>query len=178
MMQIRQMLAANVMSGTMREAVSPVKWNIGRNCRSETAICGRIEGFVYQFFSGCVRQCSIKPPKTDGLDMNFAKFEHGLLPRIVAPLLAGLLVLAASQNKAAAATPKTFVISPSEGYGVLDCISKGSACGRVVADAWCEANGLAPRWPMARPKTSPPRFRRKRPSTTPTPDSLLISCGE
>jgi len=111
--------------------------------------------------------------------MNFAKFEHGLLPRIVVPLLAGLLVLAASQHKAAAATPKTFVISPSEGYGVLDCISNGSACGRVVADAWCEANGhgVAMAYGKAEDITaSVPKDAAL--DKTPTPDSLLISCGE
>ena len=39
---------------------------------------------------------------------------------------------------------KTFLIPAGEGYGVGDCLSEGgSACGQVVADAWCESQGFA-----------------------------------
>lgn len=117
--------------------------------------------------------------KTDGLDMNFAEFEHGLLPRIVVPLLAGLLVLAALQNKAAAAAPKTFVISPSEGYGVLDCIANGSACGRIVADAWCESHGHGAAMAYGKAEDITAAIPRDAAfDKAPAADSLLISCSE
>jgi hypothetical protein len=35
----------------------------------------------------------------------------------------------------------TFIIAGAEGYGVEDCLAEGGECGRVVADAWCEAHG-------------------------------------
>jgi hypothetical protein len=35
----------------------------------------------------------------------------------------------------------TFIIAAADGYGVEDCLAEGSECGRVVADAWCEAHG-------------------------------------
>ena len=35
----------------------------------------------------------------------------------------------------------TFVIAATSGYGVEDCLGEGGECGRVVADAWCEAHG-------------------------------------
>ena len=35
----------------------------------------------------------------------------------------------------------TFVIAGTAGYGVEDCLGEGGECGRVVADAWCEAHG-------------------------------------
>lgn len=35
----------------------------------------------------------------------------------------------------------TFTISAASGYGVEDCLAEGGECGRVVADAWCEAHG-------------------------------------
>ncbi|HEX8416185.1 MAG TPA: hypothetical protein VF641_01140 [Methylobacterium sp.] len=39
---------------------------------------------------------------------------------------------------------KTFLIPASEGYGVGECLTDGaSACGQVVANAWCEAQGFA-----------------------------------
>ena len=38
----------------------------------------------------------------------------------------------------------TFLIPASEGYGVGDCLTDASsACGQVVANAWCEAQGFA-----------------------------------
>jgi hypothetical protein len=33
------------------------------------------------------------------------------------------------------------VISDSEGYGVVECITQNRECGRIVADSWCEAHG-------------------------------------
>jgi hypothetical protein len=34
-----------------------------------------------------------------------------------------------------------FIIAATDGYGVEDCLAEGGECGRVVADAWCEAHG-------------------------------------
>ncbi|MGD0639846.1 MAG: hypothetical protein ABSC22_03775 [Roseiarcus sp.] len=35
----------------------------------------------------------------------------------------------------------SFIIAANDGYGVQDCLGEGGECGRVVADAWCEAHG-------------------------------------
>jgi hypothetical protein len=40
-----------------------------------------------------------------------------------------------------AAEGSTFLIAATAGYGVEDCLGEGGECGRVVADAWCEAHG-------------------------------------
>jgi hypothetical protein len=40
-----------------------------------------------------------------------------------------------------AAEASTFLIASTVGYGVEDCLGEGGECGRVVADAWCEAHG-------------------------------------
>lgn len=46
--------------------------------------------------------------------------------------------------KASSQMEKTFLIPASEGYGVGDCLTSGEgACGQVVANAWCEAQGFA-----------------------------------
>jgi hypothetical protein len=46
----------------------------------------------------------------------------------------------ASSTKAA----ETFLIPASDGYGVADCLAGGNLdCGRVIAAAWCEAQGFA-----------------------------------
>jgi hypothetical protein len=37
----------------------------------------------------------------------------------------------------------TFLIPASDGYGVAECLAGAEECGRVVADAWCEAHGFS-----------------------------------
>lgn len=57
---------------------------------------------------------------------------------------AGSLVVLPTAATRAAATDATFLIPAAEGYGVADCLTApGSECGRVVADAYCEAQGFA-----------------------------------
>ena len=68
--------------------------------------------------------------------MRVARFWPALGPRLVS------LMLAASQiGPGQAAAGHAFIISAAEGYGVQDCLGEGGDCGRVVADAWCEAHG-------------------------------------
>ena len=80
--------------------------------------------------------------------MRFIQFEHEILPRILLPLLGGLLALAVLQSAARAEpTPAgtgvtSFVVSAADGYGVNECIKSGDDCAKIVADAWCEAHGL------------------------------------
>lgn len=50
---------------------------------------------------------------------------------------------AVPSGKTEAASGPTFIVPANDGYGVGDCVSSGSACGQVVADAWCEAQGFA-----------------------------------
>lgn len=53
-----------------------------------------------------------------------------------------LSVLPATKTTAASTEPRTFLIPASDGYGVADCISTASECGKIVANAWCEAQGF------------------------------------
>lgn len=45
-------------------------------------------------------------------------------------------------SRTEAADGPTFVIPVNDGYGVGECVSSGSSCSKVVADAWCEAQGF------------------------------------
>ncbi|HMO28226.1 hypothetical protein [Enterovirga sp.] len=46
-------------------------------------------------------------------------------------------------SRSQAAEGPTFVIPLNDGYGVGECVDGGSStCGKVVADAWCEAQGF------------------------------------
>ncbi len=74
--------------------------------------------------------------------MTFVEFEHRVLPRIILPLMAGLVLAAiAGRSQVQAADRNSFVINDNEGYGITECLTNGTACGRIVADAWCEAHG-------------------------------------
>jgi hypothetical protein len=70
---------------------------------------------------------------------------------------------------------KEFVIANDDGYGTSDCLTKGSACGKIVADAWCESKGFARAVayrPAERGETTQ-SIRHSSPS-----DAFVISCSE
>lgn len=64
---------------------------------------------------------------------------------LAAAALAGAVSLAVipSAPSQAASPSATFVVPANDGYGVGDCVASGAACARIVADAWCEAQGFA-----------------------------------
>jgi hypothetical protein len=72
----------------------------------------------------------------------------GFLATVIATAGLAHAALAGSDGetpaKPASHVEKTFLIPSSDGYGVGDCLTTpGSACGQVVANAWCEAQGYA-----------------------------------
>ncbi len=69
--------------------------------------------------------------------------DYRKIAQIGATLAAALLVLSASRLPSQADTNHMLVVPASDGYGFDDCLSANKACGRVIADAWCEAHGMA-----------------------------------
>jgi hypothetical protein len=65
---------------------------------------------------------------------------YQLWPAIL-PFLFVVALGAGPLGQAQAADGNIFIIAATEGYGVEDCLAEGGECGRVVADAWCEAHG-------------------------------------
>lgn len=55
---------------------------------------------------------------------------------------AGLLLPREAAAQAKAGKQRDFVIAGSDGYGTQECLASHSQCGRIVADAWCEAKGF------------------------------------
>jgi len=41
----------------------------------------------------------------------------------------------------ASSAESTFMVPSADGYGVAECLISNRACGQVVADTWCEAQG-------------------------------------
>ena len=64
----------------------------------------------------------------------------------------------------------TFVIAATSGYGVEDCLGEGGECGRVVADAWCEAHGQGAALKFGEENESGVLIAGRRP--------YFITCGE
>ncbi len=62
--------------------------------------------------------------------------------RVVLFLIGGALALFALGLSARAVDEHVLIIPPDDGYGLGDCLTSKSACGAIVADAWCEAHGL------------------------------------
>ncbi|WP_158809470.1 hypothetical protein [Beijerinckia sp. L45] len=70
--------------------------------------------------------------------------EYRKLVQVALTIAAALLVLAAMHFPARAETDRHMIVIPaSDGYGFDDCLSGNKACGKVIADAWCEAHGMA-----------------------------------
>lgn len=60
---------------------------------------------------------------------------------VILPLLVAALAQASASAPARATPTHQYEIAANDGYGLEDCLSAGAECGRVVADAWCEAHG-------------------------------------
>jgi hypothetical protein len=78
------------------------------------------------------------------------KFSEVYMRRAYAMLGLGttLFVAAASltllsDGTQASSTEATFMVPAADGYGVAECLISSQACGQVVADTWCEAQGYA-----------------------------------
>lgn len=105
-------------------------------------------------------------------------YEKSVLPRIVAPLLAGLLVAAAYHSNAQAAQIATYVVSDEDGYGVLDCLTQKSECGKIVADSWCEAHGHGPAQAFGRAEDVTASIEANAPRQPAKPGAAVVSCTE
>lgn len=98
-------------------------------------------------------------------------------PRFLFPLVLGLSMgghfLGAAQAREAG---RLFFIPESDGYGVSDCLAGSSACGKVVADSWCEAHGqgAAIAWGKAEDITASIAEASARPRKA---GALVVRCG-
>jgi hypothetical protein len=63
--------------------------------------------------------------------------------RAVLYIIGAILVAFALKMPAGADESRTLIIPPNDGYGFEECLTPGTQCGLVVADAWCKAHGFA-----------------------------------
>ena len=109
-----------------------------------------------------------------------ASGQNSALPKLLMPLLAGFLFVFTSLNQPHAAElgPHEFIIPANDGYGTSECLAQQSACGRVIADAWCEAHGHAHAIGYSKFEDITAAISvAARPSDVPG-DAIIVSCGE
>jgi len=94
-------------------------------------------------------------------------------------VLASVLVAVSSQSSASdeSRQQREFVILNDDGYGTSDCLAKASACGKIVADAWCESKGFA-KAVAYRPASADDVTQSVAASRTPLNETFVIACSE
>ena len=110
--------------------------------------------------------------------MSIAAYDLRKLIQIAAPLAAALLAVSAGQasSRAQAETNHMLVIPASDGYGFDDCLSANKACGHVIADAWCEAHGMAAAMSFGRAEDITASIADAKPAVRIEPGSFVVSC--
>ena len=63
--------------------------------------------------------------------------------QIAATVAAATVALSVTHLPVRAATGHMLVIPANDGYDFENCLAGNSACGRVIADAYCEAHGMS-----------------------------------
>jgi len=92
-----------------------------------------------------------------------------------------LSILPTTRTVAASSDQRTFLIPASDGYGVADCISSKAECGKIVANAWCEAQGFAKaiEFGVASHEDFTGTLSKTRQAqAAPAEQPLVITCGE
>ena len=99
--------------------------------------------------------------------------------QIAATAAAAMMVLSASRIPSRAETSHMLVIPASDGYGFDDCLAGNKACGRVIADAWCEAHGMAAAVSFGRSDDVTASIAKTDAASSKVePGSFLVSCRE
>jgi hypothetical protein len=111
--------------------------------------------------------------------LSAASKHHRTILRTVLPL-AGFCALAALLGQAPvnAKSNRTFVIPANDGYGLGECITAAKPCGRIVADAWCEAHGQGPARAFGRAEDITASVAEVSTKESAAPGSIVVSCGE
>ena len=96
------------------------------------------------------------------------------LPHIA--IIAAVLLAAGVAGASAQTLPRGVYLVPAGGYSVDECLSKSAECGRVVANAWCEAHGHGKA--RAYGSASDITFSAGAEVKAPPRDAVVIACAE
>ena len=106
--------------------------------------------------------------------------DYRKIAQVALPLLGALFAVAVSRAPSQAATNHMLVIPASDGYGFDDCLSGGKACGQVIADAWCEAHGMAASVSFGRAEDVTASLKGAPAAKEPAvaPDAFIVNCRD
>jgi hypothetical protein len=102
--------------------------------------------------------------------MIYSKLGHC---RLLALLVIVVCVIGA--GRCPAQESRTFVIAATSGYGVEECLDAGDECGRLVADAWCTAQGQGIATKFGRSEIDGPASANA--SSWPAPERYYVACA-
>ena len=103
------------------------------------------------------------------------RFPLRLLP---AYLFAACVAVAAPPVASAAGAD--FTVAGDDSYGVAECMKPGMECGRVIADAWCEAHGRghASAFGLADDVTGATKVSANSAQKPTSSSAVIIRCGD
>jgi hypothetical protein len=107
------------------------------------------------------------------LPLEFPRF---ILPRIAAPLLAGLALAASHGPSRAEEARGVYILPGHDGYALVECLTQKKGCGKAVADSWCEAHGHGPAQAYGRADDITGSVGAA--SASLDADSAIVTCGE
>lgn len=96
---------------------------------------------------------------------------------VVVPIISSLLLAVGPVGQGRAASVHAFIVSATDGYGVEDCLGERGDCGRIVADAWCEAHGRGPAISFGRAEDVTGAISLARNGAAAEPP-YVVTCGE
>ena len=65
-----------------------------------------------------------------------------MLKFLPVPMLAVLIATGLMASTSAETKTKEFIIPANDGYGMDECMAEGGSCAKLIADSWCQVNGM------------------------------------
>lgn len=96
--------------------------------------------------------------------------------RVVLFLIGAGFALLALGLAAKAGDSHVLIIPPDDGYDFQECLKTKSPCGEIVADAWCQANGLKASKAFGRAEDL--AAADEAPTGGIGPGSFFVACGD
>jgi hypothetical protein len=91
-------------------------------------------------------------------------------------MLVGSSLAVVLASSALAAEPRSFVIPPTDGYGIDECLARGGDCARMVADSWCAAHGLSAALTFGRAEDVTAAIAQTGDAAPVQPGSFVVNC--
>lgn len=98
-----------------------------------------------------------------------------MTPRSLLLAAVAALICAAAPARAA---DRSFLIPANDGYGIAECLGEGGACGRMVADAWCAAQGMGKARAFGPAEATDVTASLRNASRTSAPQAYSVTCNE